>query len=791
MMNEIKKELPIIILADTVLLNNSESVISFNSTVQKNGESILKDNAYVVGLAVKPESDPDNFDIHDFYRIGTLIHIQSVFEKGGSTRLSVNVLDRVNVHEITVEDNEYIAHYDVESDIHDLEPDQEKELLGYMKDVTKEIGKMFDGSEQFIQQLLKVESIDVFMSQTLPYINAPIDQKQQLLTLRSQRERAFRHLDLQMAHKESLKFQMEMAQRFNKSSNQKYREVFLREQLKAIQEELGEGESKSGKKDYREQIENSKMTEEVRKVALSELAKLERQGPQSAEGNVIRTYLELLIELPWEKQEAKDINIKEARALLDKHHYGLDKVKNRIIQHLSVMKLKKDKQGSILLLVGPPGTGKTSLGKSIAEALDRKYIRASLGGMRDEAEIRGHRRTYIGALPGRIIKGMKKAGETNPVFVLDEIDKLMTSYSGDPASALLEVLDPEQNGSFADHYLEVPYDLSDVFFIATANSLKGIPGPLLDRMEVIQVSGYTSNEKFHIGKDYLIKDVLEEHGMNDEQLRISDDTLVKVIDDYTREAGVRSLKRQLTTIARVASERVVSGDESLPITIEKEELQEVLGNPVARHEKIGAENPIGTVTGLAWTPVGGEILFIETAVMPGKGQLMLTGQLGDVMKESAKISESLIRSRLAFFTSKFDFSKSDIHVHVPSGAIPKDGPSAGVALFTSLASLVTGIRIPSELAMTGEVSLRGAVMPVGGIKEKVLAAHRAGIKRVILPKDNEMNIKDIPEEVREDLTFILVETVEDVLKETLMIDLPKPKSFLEFDPTAGEVMIKG
>ncbi|MCK9151802.1 endopeptidase La, partial [Methanobacterium alcaliphilum] len=462
------------------------------------------------------------------------------------------------------------------------------------------------------------------------------------------------------------------------------------------------------------------------------------------------------------------------RKILNDEHYGLDKVKDRIIQHLTVMKLKQNKQGSILLLVGPPGTGKTSLGRSIAEALERKYVRISLGGVKDESEIRGHRRTYLGALPGRIIQGMKRAGEKNPVFILDEVDKLMASYSGDPASALLEVLDPEQNNTFSDHYLEVPYDLSDVFFIATANSLRDIPGPLRDRMEIIEIGSYTSHEKFHIGKNHLIDLVLEDNGLNETQLQIEDDALKTIIEKYTREAGVRGLKRQLATVARVTSEKVVLDKVDLPYVVKEGMLYDILGHELTQVHLAEKENPPGVVTGLAWTPVGGDILFIEGAFMPGTGKLLLTGQLGDVMKESAKISQSLIRSRLAFNLKNVEFDKQDLHIHVPSGAIPKDGPSAGVALLSTIASLVTGQAVDSKLAMTGEISLRGAVLPVGGIKEKMLAAHRAGIERVILPKENLKDLDDVPDDVKEDIKFIPVETVEDVINETIGIELPKP-----------------
>ncbi|MGB9927798.1 MAG: endopeptidase La, partial [Methanosarcina sp.] len=468
----------------------------------------------------------------------------------------------------------------------------------------------------------------------------------------------------------------------------------------------------------------------------------------------------------------KSIDIAEARKVLEDNHNGLEKVKERIIQHLAVMKLKHDKQGSILLFIGPPGTGKTSLGKSIADALGRKYVRASLGGVKDEAEIRGHRRTYVGALPGRIIQGMRKAGTKNPVFILDEVDKLSASYSGDPSSALLEVLDPEQNSTFSDHYLEVPYDLSDVLFIATANSMANIPWPLLDRMETIEISGYTKNEKLAIAKDHLIPYILEDHGLDADKLRFEDEALKTIIDKYTREAGVRGLKKQLAKTARFVSEKIVSGDVELPYVVKKDMLSQILGKEIIRQEEARKENVPGVVTGLAWTPVGGDILFIEGTFMPGTGKLTLTGQLGDVMKESAKISLSLVRSRLAHTAANsFDFTSSDIHIHVPSGATPKDGPSAGVTLLTALTSLITGKIVDPKIAMTGEVTLSGAVLPVGGIKEKVLAAHRAGIKKVILPKENERDLEDVPEDVRNELKFVPVETIEEVLKEALDLDL--------------------
>jgi len=776
-MNEmnINNELSVIVIPDKVLIHETKMTLKIGKKVgSKIYQRVTKDNFYAIALAVKEDNIEGLYSESDLYNVGTLIKIDSIKSMRDFYQIMVEIVDRVEIEEIIPEGVNFRATYRLVPDIVDLEPANQKEILDHIKYLVSEISQNFKGSKTYVEQINKLNDITKVIGYVYPYMRLSIYEQQELLEIRSLKEKSLKFLDILIDQKESIKFQMEMAAKFNEEMNKNHRANMLKEQLKAIQEELNDTEGTGGKKDYRELIEKANMPKEVKEVALEEVLKLERQGPHSSEENVIRNYLDLLTTLPWGKSEIKDIDIGSARKLLDEEHYGLEKVKDRIIQHLTVMKLKQNKQGSILLLVGPPGTGKTSLGKSIAEVLGREYVRISLGGVKDEAEIRGHRRTYLGALPGRIIQGMKRAGEKNPVFILDEVDKLMAAYNGDPASALLEVLDPEQNDSFSDHYLDVPYDLSDVFFIATANSLRGIPGPLIDRMEIIEIGSYTSHEKFNIAKDHLIATVLEEHGLDETQLQIDDEALKTIIEKYTREAGVRGIKRQLSAVARVVSEKIVVGKVDIPYVVKNDMLYDILGHELTQYDLAGKNNPPGVVTGLAWTPVGGDILFIEGAFMPGNGKLTLTGQLGDVMKESAKISQSLIRSRLAFNLKSVEFDKKDLHIHVPSGSIPKDGPSAGVALLTTIASLVTGHEVDPKLAMTGEISLRGAVLPVGGIKEKVIAAHRAGIERIILPKENLKDLDDVPKDVRDEIKFIPVDTVEDVIKETIGIELPKP-----------------
>ncbi len=760
--------------SDTVLLPGVVSVLRVTKLTGEELHNLERGSAAHIALPLKQNFNQLQLKEQDFHKVGVAFSVTEIQQNEKGYKLKIRILDRVEIKALHFERDAIEADYVRASDEVDLSEKSQIEIMGYIKNVTREISAKFQGAEQYmkvIEEFKELNALMVYLSQFMPISN---DEKYTLLETQSLKDRSLKFIDYLLKQKESIELQIQMAEKFSEKANKHYREAVLREQLKTIQEELNESREDGGKKekDYLAKIEEAQMPPDIKAAALEELEKLEAQSPSSPDYNVIRNYLDLMVQLPWKKNEAKPVNLGEARRILDAQHYGLNKVKDRIIQHLAVMQLKKDRKGSILLLVGPPGTGKTSLGKSIAEVLERKYIRLSLGGIRDEAEIRGHRRTYVGALPGRILQSIRKAGETNPVMVLDEVDKLMMGgYSGDPASALLEVLDPEQNNSFTDHYLDLPYDLSDVFFIATANTTESIPAPLLDRMEVIQISSYTINEKFHIGRNHLIPEILEEYGLTAEQFVVSDEVLKRVISDYTLEAGVRGVKKQPAALARITSQKLVSGEIPLPYTISVEDLEELLGRQVSRHDKAGLDNPPGVVTGMAWTPVGGEILFIEATDMIGSGEVTLTGKLGDVMKESARISLSLLKSRLPI--NAVNFKERDIHIHVPSGAVPKDGPSAGIALFTALASLITGIKVNSQIAMTGEITLRGAVLPIGGLKEKLLGAQRAGITKVLIPKDNLNDLKDVPEEVKKELVIVPVETIEDVLRETLGISLPR------------------
>jgi len=574
---------------------------------------------------------------------------------------------------------------------------------------------------------------------------------------------------------EILKMRERINSQIKEEMGKNQREYVLRQQLKAIKEELGEDDGDQGDLDgLEERIAKASLPSEADSVAKKQLKRLRSMQVGSAEYTVVRTYLDWILDLPWTNSTEDNMDIAEVRKVLDEDHYGLDKVKKRIVEYLAVRKLKKDKKGPILCLLGPPGVGKTSLGKSIARALGRKFVRVSLGGVHDEAAIRGHRRTYVGALPGQIIQGMKKSGTVNPVFMMDEVDKIGHDFRGDPSAALLEVLDPEQNNTFADHYLEIPYDLSNVMFVATANIADPIPPPLRDRMEILEIPGYTRREKLAISRQHLIPKQLEEHGLKPEQLTITDEAVEELIEHYTREAGVRSLERTIASVIRGVAVKVAEGDLT-PRTIKSEDdLREYLGAIKFTSDVAERTEETGVSTGLAWTSVGGEILFIEATRMFGTGKLQLTGQLGDVMKESAHAALSYVRTNAEKYGIPRDFlEKSDLHVHIPAGGMPKDGPSAGITMFTAIVSLLTGIRVRHDVAMTGEISLRGRVLPIGGLKEKTLAAHRAGIKRVLVPERNKADLDEVPKEIRDELEFVFVTKLDEVL-EAALESMPQP-----------------
>jgi ATP-dependent Lon protease len=591
-------------------------------------------------------------------------------------------------------------------------------------------------------------------------------------------ERLRRLLVLLQRKVELIKVKQKIDTQVREEFSKHQREAVLRQKLKAIQDELGEGDDGSDLDSFEEKIKASGMGDDTAKVARKQLERLRQMAPSSAEYTVQRTYLEWLVELPWSKSTTDTLDLDQARKVLDADHYDLQKVKKRVLEYLAVRKLAPAKKGPILCLVGPPGVGKTSLGKSVARSLSREFIRASLGGVRDEAEIRGHRRTYIGALPGRIIQGMRRVGTHNPVFMLDEIDKLGADFRGDPAAALLEVLDPEQNNAFSDHYLEVNFDLSAVIFIATANTLETIPPALLDRMEVLEIPGYTREEKLEIAKRHLVPKQIAEHGLGETQISFDEESLTTIIEQYTREAGVRNLEREVANVIRGVAVKVA---ESLPYQpkLDPAQIADFLGPQKFFSEVAERTEVPGVATGLAWMPSGGDILFIEASQMPGKGNLILTGHLGDVMKESARAALSWVRTHVEELGLNPDFEKLDVHLHVPAGAVSKDGPSAGVALIVALASLFTGRRVRGDVAMTGEITLRGSVLPVGGIKEKVLAAHRAGIRRVILPDRNRKDMVDIPESVRKDLELVFVKRIQEALEltlESVPVVVPGPDS---------------
>lgn len=717
-------------------------------------------------LAAQIDAMMDTPHTGDLYPIGTLATIlQMIKLPDGTVKILVEGKNRARVKDWVQNDLFFEAHTEIMTD----KAERENEIEALSRSVRESFVDYARLNKQTNPEILvaieKILKPDELADIIATHLNTKIEDKQKLLeqtSLAGRLEMLFRLMEKEI---EVLQVERKIRKRVKKQMEKSQREYYLNEQMKAIQQELGD-EDITDTKDLEKKIKDAGMSKEATEKALSELKKLKMMGPMSAEAGVIRNYLDWLITLPWQQKKTLQTDLAEAKRILDEDHYGLEKVKERILEFLAVQKRTNSVKGSILCLVGPPGVGKTSLGQSIARATGRTFVRASLGGMRDEAEIRGHRRTYIGSMPGKIIQNMKKAKNINPLFLLDEIDKLGNDYRGDPSSALLEVLDPEQNTTFNDHYLEVDYDLSHVMFITTANTLK-MPRPLLDRMEIIQLSGYTEKEKVEIAKRHLIKKQLEMAGLKAEELTITDESLLDLIRHYTRESGVRNLEREIANIARkVVKEIQIDNLDS--ITVTPENLKKYAGIPKYSFGVAEQEDQIGTTTGLAWTEVGGEILSIEAVTMPGKGNTLLTGQLGDVMKESIEAAKSFVRSRNAQFGIPSEvFEKNDIHVHVPEGATPKDGPSAGIAMMTSLVSALTGIPVRKDVAMTGEITLRGHVLPIGGLKEKLLAALRAGIKTVLIPEENKKDLEDIPDDVKQNIELIPVSKAEQVLEVAL------------------------
>ncbi|MSP60677.1 MAG: endopeptidase La [Myxococcales bacterium] len=728
-------------------------------------EAISKERP-VIGILTQRDARTEDPTEGDMYAVGCAARILKVI-KLAKDNFSVILqgVSRIRVAEYSQQEPFIIARVQSLPDPTpaDVELDA---LVMNLKDIAKRVIKLMPELPKEASALVdSVTDPGQLADLVTSNLDIQVDEKQDVLETFDLKARMRKVLQFLSRQLEVLKVREKINTQVQEEMGRNQREYVLRQQLKAIKEELGELDESGGDLDeFKEKIAEAKMSAEVEKVALKQFERLKVMQPSSAEYTVTRTYLEWLVELPWSIETEDKLDIQEARDILNADHYDLEKVKKRILEYLAVRKLKADKKGPILCLLGPPGVGKTSLGKSIAKAVGRKFIRISLGGVRDEAEIRGHRRTYVGSLPGRIIQGMKKAGTRNPIFMLDELDKLGHDFRGDPASALLEVLDPEQNNSFSDHYLEVPFDLSHVMFIATANVIDPVPPALKDRLEILELPGYTRDEKKNISRQFLVKKQLDEHGLKPEQLELTDGGIEEIIDSYTREAGVRNLEREVGSVCRGVAVKVAEGQALEKIVITEKEVPDYLGPQRYMSEVAERTAEPGVATGLAWTPVGGDILFIEATKMPGKGSLVLTGQLGDVMKESVQAALSFIRSRAKWLGIEETFlEKTDIHVHVPAGGIPKDGPSAGVTMFVALASMLTGKSVRHDVAMTGEITLRGNVLPVGGIKEKVLAAHRAGIKRIVMPERNQKDLIDVPPQAKAEMEFFFVKKMDELL----------------------------
>src|SRR6188474_3022275 len=794
-LSEVPTDLAILPLRDTILFPHAilPLAVARESSVALVHDAVKERK--VIGVVTQRDPAIDDPVESDLFRVGTLTHIHKMFKfPDGSLRLVVQGVQRFRLHQVHQYRPFLKASIELLTEV--VPPEQEIEVKalaqsaqGLFQRVVELSPTLSDELQTLAANIQEPSRLADFVAASLPSLTTP--QKQEMLETLDVRARLERLNKVLVKDLEVLEVGNKIQSQVKTELQKNQREYYLREQMKAIQKELGEGDDQQREfNELREKVEAAGMPDDIKKEAMRELDRLSKMSPAAAEYTVARTYLDWLVALPWNKRTESEIDIKKAKEVLDNDHYDLEKVKERILEYLAVRKMKPDIKGPILCFVGPPGVGKTSLGRSIAASMGRKFHRISLGGMRDEAEIRGHRRTYIGALPGQIIQGLRRAESKNPVFILDEIDKLGSDFRGDPSSALLEVLDPEQNNTFRDHYLDVPFDLSAVLFITTANVLDPVPPALRDRMEVLEIAGYTEEEKLRIAVDHLVAKQVTNHGLTPETIRFTDAALRQVIRGYTREAGVRNLEREIGSLCRKAARRRAEGNES-PIEITPEVVLDMLGAPRFLDEEMEerTKDP-GVAIGMAWTAVGGEVLFIEASRMAGTGSLTLTGQLGEVMKESARAALSWFRAHASAYGADPDFFKNaEIHLHVPAGAIPKDGPSAGVTIATALASELTRRPVRGDIAMTGEVTLSGRVLPVGGIKEKVLAARRVGIREIILPRQNEKNIKeDLTEELRSELKIHYVAHIEEVLALALTPGAAQTHSGLPMDEEIQEAV---
>lgn len=764
--NKELQQIPVLPLRDTVVFPKMIVPLFVGRTKSINALQKVNDENGTIVLATQKKADMEDPKEDDIYHIGTLGNILQMLKlPDGTVKVLIEGVERIEIKKI-YDNGEYISAAVVslpDTTVDDLELEAlSRAVISQFEDYVKVSKKI---SPDVIVAIHQIEDYSKLADTIASHISLKMEDKQALLEAKDLKARFEKLLGFMDAEMAMIEVENKIKSRVKKQMEKSQKEYYLNEQMKAIQKELNDGEEEDEISSYMKKIENTRLSKEAKEKALSEVRKLKTMGTMSSEATVVRNYLDWLLDIPWKKKSKVNKDLAKAMEILEKDHYGLEKVKERIVEYLAVRSRADKVKGPILCLVGPPGVGKTSLGQSIARATGRNFVRASLGGMRDEAEIRGHRRTYIGSMPGKIIQSMKKAGTSNPLFLLDEIDKLGNDWRGDPSSALLEVLDPEQNSTFNDHYLEVDYDLSDVMFVTTANSLD-MPRPLLDRMEIIRLSGYTEDEKVEIAKRHLIPKIFAENAVKKSELAITDAAVRDIIRYYTREAGVRNLERELATIARKAVKDILlSKDNDMKVEVNADNLEKYLGVRKFSYGVAEEKDHIGVTTGLAWTEVGGDILFIEAVDMPGKGKVMQTGKLGEVMKESIDTAYSVVRAHSKELGIDPEvFEKTDIHIHVPEGATPKDGPSAGIAMYTTLVSVLTKVPVRKDVAMTGEITLQGRVLPIGGLKEKLLSALRGGIKTVIIPKENEKDLAEIPENVKTGLKIIPVSDVSEVLK---------------------------